>query len=93
MMILLFCVALTWLLMLAGHWAIMRILSRKLHRLESYVLGTGLGILLPFTLWGWLTGIDWEIIAALYAVTAGAGFGTALAWFLDWIGGKRATTD
>jgi len=72
-----------------AHYAAPRIIRRKLHRLETYVVGVALGILAPFAAWTWATGQNWAYFVILLYICAGAGFGTVLAWALDQWGGSN----
>lgn len=73
------------LLVMVEHWLPWKeVLGKKLPRTAAYVLGTA-AILLPLT--GLLIlarEIDrWGMLAALWAVTAAAGAGTALGYLVD----------
>lgn len=80
------------------HYIAPRVMGpRELSRLETYSLGVGVGIVLPFTtwclLWPMLTGREaisfWWPPVALAVIVAGAGFGTLAAWGADsWAGTK-----
>ena len=77
-------------LMAASHYLAERLTGHELHRLESYICGVLLGILLPHALWIALSDGDWRQFKALCAVAAGAGAGTAFAYYADAKAGGRA---
>jgi hypothetical protein len=84
-------------LMMAGHYLAPRIAGRELHRIEAYVCGCLLGILVPFwswcLLWSHVSGSCvpvWLPAVALLVVTGGAGAGTVAAWAADAWSGARA---
>lgn len=84
-------------LMAAAHYAAPKVAGRRLPRLATYVIGVGLGILMPYA--GWCLSLESAGIVAiapreaaggLVAITVGTGAGTVLTWALDWLLGLRA---
>jgi len=76
-----------------AHYAAPRILRRKLHRLETYVVGVALGVLVPFAAWTWAAGAGWTAFLVLLAMCCAAGFGTVAAWALDAWGAANGSRD
>lgn len=85
-------------LMISAHYLAPRVAGRELHRIEAYVVGCLLGIILPcggwlFSLWSVVsiqTAPLWLLFVGIVAIIIGAGAGTAISWFADGWFGTRA---
>jgi hypothetical protein len=82
-------------LMAAAHYLSPRVVGRELHRIEAYVIGSALGIALPFGGWVgmvWLAGETMPDLIppiGLLIIMVGAGLGTGAGWGLDAWAGQR----